>query len=507
MIHRIYMKENLGFKELELEISEGLVVFTGLSGAGKSVLFQGILSVFGLSNTSAKLVEVELDDDLDLENFGIEKEQTNIFKLLKDKNTKYFINNQNINKKSLALLSQNFIKYLGAKESNEFTNEKFLKLLDALEYQKNPKFKDFKFEFNQNFENFQKANEALKKISEEENKIEELKEFTQAQIEKISKINPKIGEYEELLKLKKKLSKKDKIEEAWNKAGGIFEFEKAVLDALNLSEVDTSFFSECLNELRLIAEHQNSEELDFDIESLLDRIEDLSYLIKRYESIENALNVLDAKKKELQHYENLSFEKKELEKKVQDLEQDLNSKAEILSQTRLRNLNSLQAYLNGYLKNLYMKELKLELLSNDKISILGKDLLKLSIENADLKNLSSGEINRLRLAFIASECKILNSGKGIIFLDEIDANLSGKEAMSIAKVLNELAKFYQIFAISHLPQLSSKADNHFLVEKDKEKNMVKKLHDNERIKELARMISGEKISDEALEFAKTLLKS
>ena len=240
---------------------------------------------------------------------------------------------------------------------------------------------------------------------------------------------------------------------------------------------------------------------------MLDRIENLSYLIKRYESIEKSLEVLEQKKKELQHYENLSFEKKNLEKKVQNLEQNLKQKAEILTQTRIKNLQNLQNLLNDYLKNLYMKDVKLELEQNEKISAFGKDELKLSIENTHLKNLSSGELNRLRLALIATECKVLNAGKGIIFLDEIDANLSGKEAMSIAKVLNELSNFYQIFAISHLPQLSSKAHNHFLVEKTKEQSRVRNLEKEERIKELARMVSGELVSEEALEFAKTLLKN
>ena len=123
-------------------------------------------------------------------------------------------------------------------------------------------------------------------------------------------------------------------------------------------------------------------------------------------------------------------------------------------------MKPLEELLNSYLSKLYMKDVKLEL-KDTVLSKFGKDEVKLSINEAELKNLSSGELNRLRLAFIALECKLLNFGKGIIFLDEIDANLSGKEAMSIATVLKELSSFYQIFAISHLPQLSSMAKNHF----------------------------------------------
>ncbi|ELS5287886.1 AAA family ATPase [Campylobacter upsaliensis] len=506
MISRILMKENLGFKEANLKLSEGLTVFSGLSGAGKSVLFKGILAAFGFGESEAKFVELELDDKLDLESFGIESESENVFKMLKEKSTKYFINNQSIAKKSLQSLSKSFIKYLSVKDNNEFSNEKFLTLLDALESAKNPKFNETKEKFEQIFKEYNENSLKFNRVLEEERRIEELKELAQTHIEKISKINPKSGEYEELLKLKKRLSKRDKIEEAWNKVGEIFEYEKAVLDALNLSEVDANFFSECFNELRIIAENQKMEELDFDIEALLDRISDLSYLIKRYESIEGALETLELKKKELEHYENLSFEKKELELLNRDLKEKLEKKAHILSEARVRNLGVLEDFLNDYLAKLYMKNLKLDCVQNDEINLFGKDEIKLSVSETKLKNLSSGELNRLRLAFIATECKILNSGRGIIFLDEIDANLSGKEAMSIAKVLDELSRFYQIFAISHLPQLSSKAHNHFLVEKNGKQSYVKKLEKEERIKELARMVSGEQISDEALQFARTLFE-
>ncbi|XGQ70670.1 AAA family ATPase [Campylobacter hepaticus] len=506
MIDKILIKENLSFKKVELQISKGLTVFTGLSGAGKSVLFKGILSAFSLCESEAKFVEVRLDDRLDLESFGIESEEENVFKVLKEKNTKYFINNQSIAKKSLYNLSKTFIKYLSVKENNEFSNEKFLKLLDTLEVQQDSQFISFLEEFKKEFYEYIEALNQLNLLLEEEAKIEELKELAKIQIEKISSINPKIGEYEELLTLKKKLSKKDKLEQAWSKAERIFDFEKVVIDALNLSEVDPSFFSECFNELRIIYENLKMEDLDFDVETLLNRIENLSYLIKRYESIENTLEVLKSKKQELQHYENLSFEKKELENKVQVLEQKCMQKAQIISQKRSKNLQKLEDLLNDYLKNLYMKDLSLTLKQNNKIAVFGKDEIVLDINLTSLKNLSSGELNRLRLAFIATECKILNEGKGILFLDEIDANLSGKEAMSIARILVELSEFYQIFAISHLPQLSSRAHNHFLVENKDGESVVKKLNQDERIKELARMVSGELVSDEALEFAKTLFR-
>ncbi len=94
-----------------------------------------------------------------------------------------------------------------------------------------------------------------------------------------------------------------------------------------------------------------------------------------------------------------------------------------------------------------------------------------------------------------------------MFLDEIDANLSGKESEAIANVLISLSKNYQIFAISHQIQLTSSANQHFLVEKINGVSTVKELNNSERVNEIARMISGENVTNEAIKFAKNIIKS
>jgi len=92
-----------------------------------------------------------------------------------------------------------------------------------------------------------------------------------------------------------------------------------------------------------------------------------------------------------------------------------------------------------------------------------------------------------------------------LMLDEIDANLSGEESMSVAKVLRHLSTRYQIFVISHQPQLTSMGQQHFLIYKDDE-SRVRELNDEERIEEIARIISGEGVSDEARGFARDLFE-
>jgi DNA repair protein RecN (Recombination protein N) len=101
----------------------------------------------------------------------------------------------------------------------------------------------------------------------------------------------------------------------------------------------------------------------------------------------------------------------------------------------------------------------------------------------------------------------MSKNGGVLMLDEIDANLSGEESMSVAKVLRKLSKHFQIFVISHQPQLTSMGDQHFLVYKDGNISHTKELNFDERIDEIARIISGESISNEARKFARELLEA
>ena len=130
MIERILIKQNLSFENVELNFGRGLSVFTGVSGAGKSVLMGSIMAVLGLKDSEAKLIEADVSHKFDLEEFGLESEEINTFKLFRDKTTRYFINSQAVSKKNLASIAKEHVKYLSAKEINEFENERFLNLLD-----------------------------------------------------------------------------------------------------------------------------------------------------------------------------------------------------------------------------------------------------------------------------------------------------------------------------------------------------------------------------------------
>lgn len=277
---------------------------------------------------------------------------------------------------------------------------------------------------------------------------------------------------------------------------------------LFLLQVDSSFFDETMNELNNIFEKFNDSlhELDdINIENVLDRIEKLSALQKRFGSIEECLKYKEQKKEELASYENIFFQKEKLEKEFNELNTNLILLSKEISQYRKESSLILEKKINEYLEFLYLSNAKI-IINEKALDFSGFDEVSFELNGVSLETISSGEYNRLRLALLTSMSEFDIVDNGILFLDEIDANLSGKESDAISKVLKKLSNSYQIFAISHQPQLTSSADQHFLVDKISGKSFVKELNNNEKVNEIARMISGEKVTPEALDFAKNLLK-
>jgi DNA repair protein RecN (Recombination protein N) len=509
LITRVYLKDCLSFEEVDLEFKNGLNIFTGPSGAGKSILMQAILSLFALADVKANLGEVllnnsKISDDI----YDLSIDDDIIIKSIKKDKVRYFLNNQSVSKKNLSDFSTKLIKHLNLKDTSEFDSLKLLDFLDRLTIQKKKDFKKKKEVFNNLYKELTVVKKELQKILDDENKLEDLKEFARFEIDKIEQINPSIDEYEELNLIKKRLAKKEKIEVAIKKASGIMEFNHNVTQALELMEVDSSFFDETMNELNNVFERFNDSlhELDdVNIENVLDRIEKLSALQKRFGSIEECLKYKEQKKIELESYENIFFQKEKLEKKYENLNIKLHELSQEISIYRKESSLILEKKINEYLKFLYLSNAKI-IISEKELDFSGIDEVIFELNGVSLDTISSGEYNRLRLALLTSMSEFDIVDNGILFLDEIDANLSGKESDAISKVLKKLSDSYQIFAISHQPQLTSSANQHFLVDKINGKSFVKELKNSEKVDEIARMISGEKVTSEALEFAKNLLK-
>ena len=243
---------------------------------------------------------------------------------------------------------------------------------------------------------------------------------------------------------------------------------------------------------------------EVNVEDVLNRIEELSDIKRRYGSIEDALNYKQQKMQELQKYENIEITKGDLESREAALYKKVKDFSEKLSRLRHAEIKEFKDDLNRYLKELYLRDAQVEIYETE-YGLFGKDEISLKLNSTDLQKVSTGEFNRLRLAILALKSEFMNKGGGVLMLDEIDANLSGEESMSVAKVLKQLSEHFQIFVISHQPQLTSMGNQHFLVFKSGEESHVKELDFYDRVDEIARIISGENITIEAKKFAKELL--
>jgi len=509
MIERFYLKDYLSFKETELNLDAGLVVFTGPSGSGKSILIESILSSLGGATCDATLCESSVTWDIDSEETGIDNDDINVFKHIKKEKSRYFINNQSLSKKSIFSIASNYLRHLSLKDFSDFENDSLLSILDNRAGIKSKIIFKLLDDYKHSYYEYIKVKKELFEIENEEKKIVELKEFAAFEIKKIDDIAPSIGEDEELLEIKKELSRKEKVLESLESAMEIFNHEHLVSSALETLDIDSSFFDDTMNELRSIFDNANEKFSaldDVDVESVLNRIEEIGTLKRRYGSVEEALAYKERKKLELAKYENIETAKSDLQNRYDSLSKEIDTLAKEISKIRKKELSLLQDSLNCYLQDLYLRDAQLSL-EDIEYNPLGCDKLNIKLNNTELQKISTGEFNRLRLAILTLKSEFMSKNGGVLMLDEIDANLSGEESMSVAKVLKKLSKHFQIFVISHQPQLTSMGDQHFLVYKDGNISKTKELNFNEKVDEIARIISGESISDEAKKFARELLEA
>ena len=506
MINRVYIKNLILFNKIELELEQGLVVLSGPSGAGKSLFMNTILSTFGYGRAEASLCEVLIDKPKSLksENFELEEEIT--LKRLKREKVRYSIDGQNISKKVIKEMFSPYVQFLSVRDKSGFESKDLLKLIDNELLVKDKRFKRLFKEYTKRYANYKIKLEKLKKIKEDEAKLAELIEFTEFEIDKIESINPVLGEDEALLKVKQQLSRIDKINDAVDFANGIFDFEESVTEVYRLLDKEDTVFSEMMNQLRADFEEIEilSDELaEVDIEGVLDRLEKISFLKNRYGSIEEALNYAELKKKELQGYQNIEQDKSMLESFLEMELMELTTLAGQISFARRAKAKILEKPLKKYLAELKLPELKF-LFTTEGLGSNGQDRVEVNLNGSKASTLSGGEFNRVRLALMVVALSGVKE-RGVVILDEIDANVSGDESIAIANMIAKLASVYQIFAISHQAHLASKATQHLLVSKVNNKSSVTQLDKKGQVVEIARIIGGEKPNEEARLFAEKLL--
>jgi DNA repair protein RecN (Recombination protein N) len=510
LVERLYLRDLVTFKEVELEFDKGLVVLTGPSGAGKSVLMSAILTGFGYTTQgAASLCEVTIEKPSTLVDESYQLEDILTLKTLKKEKLRYLIDGQNISKKVLREMFIPYVQYLSVRDKGGFDSDTLVEMIDIQLRAKDKRFQKLSKEYSKRYTLYRQKLSELAKIREDESKLASLIEYAKYEVEKIRSISPCIGEEEELLKVKQHLSRIDKIKDALLGAMSIFALEANVEEVYRLLDKDASMFTDTMNQLR--ADFEETENLadeleEVDVEEVLNRLSDLTTLTNRYGSIEEALSYQKEKEKELLGYQNIEQDKSMLESFLSLEYTDLRILSSKLSQARQKEAKVLEKSLATYLPTLKFPALHFAFTDKD-LESRGIDSLEILLGDSKAMTLSGGEFNRVRLALMASTMPEIGenfSQQGVLILDEIDANVSGDESIAIANMIHTLSRVYQVFAISHQPHLSAKADQHIIVSKEGKYSHATVLEDTGRILEIARIIAGENPTNEAIEFAKKL---
>ena len=272
---------------------------------------------------------------------------------------------------------------------------------------------------------------------------------------------------------------------------------------------------DCVGEIEDIS--KNIEVTESDLDKIAGRMNTLKRIKEKYKrTLAELIEYREDLKEKLSDMNSGDFKTRELQKELDKIKAEYDKLAEKLSKARKEIALKIEDELLNELKFLNMEDAKLKVQINkvDRMTNDGYDEIEFFISTnvgQELKPLnkiaSGGEVSRVMLALKVIFSKVDNIP--ILIFDEIDTGIGGETVRKIALKLKEIGDSTQIISITHSPVIASKASQQFYIEKyvenSKTISRVKKLSANERIKEIGRMLVGEKINDEVLEIANKML--
>ena len=533
-------------KKVSINFNNGFNAFTGETGAGKSIIIEGLKLVLGGKNfnnlqiekgTISKItavfditkkikktlqdLEIDIEDD-----YLIIKREIN-----SDLKSKIFINSQITSLGLIKKLISGVIEFQENFEQQDLFDEiYFLNFIDKFaNINKNNLFKYFN--------NYKEIKLDYENHLNNENQINDKLEILKSKYRKIKNLNPKKDEYEKLLNQKNLNRNIKKISDT------SYEIKRSILsinkDSI-LSEIEKNVqkISELDSEFKDISEKFSSTLLDLnefinDIEAKLDdydfndinfdeidaKIYEYQNLAKYFEIDPNLLNELTEKILDeiniLENFENEKIKKQKLYQQALDI---FVKESKLISKVRINEALKLTKKINSELPklNIDQGEIKFEFkekMQND-YNLNGIDDLDVLFRTSNKAQFSSvkkvasgGELSRLLLIIKSISTQL--SDDGIIIFDEVDSGLSGRVAENVANKILELSKNNQVIAITHSAQVASKAEKHWKISKNLNKDSLEssivELDIQERINEIASLISGNKITAEAKKVASDLM--
>lgn len=549
MLKHLSVQNYALIEKLEIDFDTGFTVITGETGAGKSIVLGALGLILGNRADTQILLDKEkkciIEGVFLIKNYGL-KEFFDLHDLDYDDQT-IFRREINTNGKTRSFINDtpvklNIIRELGEKLVNIHSQHKTITLNNS----------NFQLALLDNYVNHNKLLEKYKGLYNRyisvKNKLENLKvkeekyrtdkDYFQFLFEELEKANPQPDEIEEIEKELEILNNAETIKaQLLNATQRISDEEQGIITSLNQVLSSLNHIARFQPEIEDMVSRINSNIIDIqDIESDLSEIEEKTEInSERSMQLEERLNLLN----QLTHKHKVSnsaglieikgqlTEKLEsignLDHQISDTEQELNEVKTELSKIADRISNNRKDAIPGFedslvkiLKNLGMPHavFKIEFKKMDRFTADGKNKIgflftanKGSDPGEIGKIASGGELSRLMLSL-----KSLISDKNLlptIIFDEIDMGVSGDIANRVGEILLKMSEAMQVITITHLPQIAGKGNTHLKVYKYtdnlKTKSKIKQLAYNERIKDIAQMLSGEKLTDVAMENARQLI--
>ena len=534
---------------LDISFDKGMTCITGETGAGKSILMGGLGLVLGKradlsvlkDNKKKCIIEASfLIGSYNLEDFftkaGLDYEEETLLRreIVPNGKSRAFINDTPVNLDLLVSLSEVLIDVHSQLENQSlFKNEYQFLVLDAVAGNQEI-LKDYKNKLSK-YQNTKKEYDQLNQLNEDSAKIQDYNQFLYDELT-VEELTPDM-----MTPLEEEIDQLSHVESLQQSLSqGIYLIEEeqigllTQLSSLNTLLSDASTKSKNMNIFRdrvnslfielkdilddLIYKEETLESNPTLLEKLVTRWDRIQSLFQKHQvdDIENLIKVRENLGKKLEESQDLGQRINVLKDKLSELEVSLEDLSRQLHFNREEASSKLCGQMEQIISKMGMQNarFKIDLTLVDQFLINGKekiDFLFAANLGSDFKPIkkvaSGGEMSRIMLSIkaILSQFKQLPS----IVFDEIDMGVSGTVSNEIANIMSHMSENMQVFTITHLPQVAAKGKQHFLVYKEVRGNTtttkLKELDEEQRVKELAQMLSGEELTRTALDHAKQLL--
>ncbi|MDH8870254.1 DNA repair protein RecN [Staphylococcus epidermidis] len=553
MLQTLSIKQFAIIDELDINFSDGLTVMSGETGSGKSIIIDAIGQLIGMRASSdyvrhgekKAIIEgiFDIDESKDaikiLESLAIDVDEDFLLvkrEIFSSGKSICRINNQTVTLQDLRKVMQELLDIHGQHETQSLLKQKYhLQLLD--DYADN-QYSDLLNQYQLSYKQYKNKRKELEELESADQALLQRLDLMKFQLEELTEASLKEGEVDQLESDIKRIQNSEKLNLALNNAHQVLTDENAIPDRL----YELSNYLQTTNDIvpeKFVRLKEDIDQFYYILEDAKHEIYDEmantefdEQVLNEYESRMNLLNNLKRKygkditeligyqsklANEIDKIENYEQSTSQLREEIKTLYNEVIDIGKKLSQERRRVARELRDHIVSEIQNLQMKDANLEISFKplDEPTIEGIEFVEFLISpnrGEPLKSLnkiaSGGELSRIMLALKSIFVK--SRGQTAILFDEVDSGVSGQAAQKMAEKMRDIAQYIQVICISHLPQVASMSDHHLLISKasnaDRTITQVKELKDENKIDEIARMISGASVTELTRENAKEMIK-